>query len=76
MYGFFDLLGLTCFPFQKAGANLLSLSVSKQKQLKGSHQGQNATDLAVPESLEFKIFSCRPAMVADNAFLCSITPLL
>ena len=38
--------------------------VSRQKLLKGCHQGQIITVLAVLERLEFKDFSCRPTMVA------------
>ena len=33
---------------------------SKQKLLKGCHQGQNITVLAILERLKFKNFSCRP----------------
>ena len=40
--------------------------VSKQKLLKGCHQGQNVTVLAILERLEFKNFSCRLTMVAGN----------
>ena len=34
--------------------------VSKQKLLKGCHQGQNIVVLAILERLKFKNFSCRP----------------
>ena len=34
--------------------------VSKEKILKGCHQGQNVTVLAILERVEFKILSCRP----------------
>ena len=44
------------------------------KLLKGCHQGQNITVLAILECLEFKNFSFRPTMVADNTFQCSMTP--
>ena len=50
--------------------------VSKQKLLKGCHQGQNIIVLATPERLEFEKFSCRPIMVADNTFQCSMAPPL
>ena len=40
--------------------------VAKQKLLKGCHQGQNFTYLAIPELLEFITFSCLSNMVADN----------
>ena len=40
--------------------------VSKQKLLKGYHQGQNVTILAILEFLEFKSFSCQPTTVVDN----------
>ena len=42
--------------------------VSKQKLLKGCHQGQNVIVLAILERLEFERFSCRTTMVADNTF--------
>ena len=44
--------------------------VSKQKLLKGCHQGQNIIILTILERLEFKNFSYRPTMVADNTFQC------
>ena len=50
--------------------------VSKQKLLKGYHQSQNVTVLAILERLEFKNFSCRPTMVADILFQCSMAPPL
>ena len=46
--------------------------VSKQKLLKGCHQGQYIIVLAILEPLEFENFSCRPAMVADNTLKCSM----
>ena len=49
---------------------------SKEKLLKGCHQGQNATVLVILERLEFKNFSCRSNMVADNTFQCSMAPPL
>ena len=49
---------------------------SKQKLLKGCHQGQNIIVLAIPERLEFENFSCRTTMVADNIFQCFMTPQL
>ena len=42
--------------------------VSKQKLLKGCHQGQNFIVLTILERLEFETISCRPTMVADNTF--------
>ena len=36
--------------------------ISKQKLLKGCHQGQNVTVLTILERLEFKKFSCRPIL--------------
>ena len=50
--------------------------VSKQKPLKGCHQGQNIIVLAILERLEFENFSCRPTIVADNTFQGSIAPPL
>ena len=37
--------------------------VSKQKLFKVCHQGQNITVSDILESLEFKIFSCRPTIL-------------
>ena len=48
--------------------------VSKQKLLKGGHQGQNIIVLPILECLEFEDFSCPPTMVADNTFQCSMAP--
>ena len=48
--------------------------VSRQKLLKGCHQGQNVT-VAILEHLEFKKFPCQPTMVAENTFQCSMAPL-
>ena len=48
--------------------------VSKQKLLKGCHQGQNIIVLAILEHLEFENLSCQPAMVSDNTFQCSMAP--
>ena len=48
--------------------------VSKHKLSKGCHQGQNIIFLAVLQRLEFKNFSYRPTMVADNTFQCSMAP--
>ena len=42
--------------------------VSKQKLLKGCHQGQNVIAIAVLERLQFKNISCRPTMVAERNF--------
>ena len=48
--------------------------VSKQKLLKGCHQGQNIIVLPILECLEFEDFSCPPTMVDDNTFQCSMAP--
>ena len=45
--------------------------ISKQKLLKGCHQGQQVTVLAILERLEFKQFFSQPTTVADNTFYCS-----
>ena len=50
--------------------------VSKQKVLKGCHQSQNVTVSVILDRPEFKKFSCRPNMVADNTFQCSMAPPL
>ena len=50
--------------------------LSKQKLLKGCHQGQSVTVSAILERLEFKIFSGLPTMVADNTCQCFMAPLL
>ena len=50
--------------------------VSKQNLLKGCPQGQNVIVLTILERLEFETFSCRPTIVADNTFQCSMAPLL
>ena len=41
-----------------------------QKLLKDCHQSQNVTVLAILERPEFKHFSCRLTMVANNTFEC------
>ena len=48
----------------------------KEFLLKGCHQGQNVTVLAILERLEFKNFSCWSTMVADNTSQCSMDPPL
>ena len=50
--------------------------VSKQKLLKGCHQGQNVTVSAILESLEIKNFSCSLTVVAGIPFQCSMAPPL
>ena len=52
--------------------------VSKQKVLKGFHQGQDVTVLAIPERLEFKKSSCRSTMAIFHGpfTLKSISPAL
>ena len=42
--------------------------VSKQKLLKGCHQGENITVLAIVERLQFENFCCRSTKVADNMY--------
>ena len=65
-----------CVAKRKKGEKGKKERVRKQKLLKGCHQGQNVTVLAILKCLEFKIFSCRATMVADNAFQCSMVPPL
>ena len=50
--------------------------VSKQKLLKGFHQGQNFTVLVILERLKFKTFSSPSATVAGNIFQCLMTTRL
>ena len=50
--------------------------ISKQKLLKDCHQGQNVTVLDIPEHLQFKQFSSRSTMMADNTFQYSMAPQL
>ena len=59
---------LFCVAKRKKGDKGKNERVSKQKLLKGCHQGQSIIVLAILERLEFKNFSCRPTMVADNTF--------
>ena len=47
---------------------------SKQKLLKGCNHSQNIIILTILERLEFENFSCRPTMVAENTFQCSMAP--
>ena len=61
---------------KKKGKNREESKASKQKLLKGCHQGQNVTVLAILERLEFKNSSGRPAMVAGNTCQCSMAPAL
>ena len=65
-----------CLAKRKKGNQGKKERFSKQKLLKGCHQGQNVTVLAILECLEFKKFSCRPTMVAGNTFQCSMAPPL
>ena len=67
---------LFCVTKRKKGKKRKKERLSKQKLLKGCHQGQNVTVLAILECLEFKIFSGRPTMVADNTCQCSMAPPL
>ena len=48
----------------------------KERVSKSCHQYQNVIVLAILERLEFKTFSCRPTMVRDNTFQCSMAPPL
>ena len=57
---------LFCVAKRKKGNKGKEESVSKQKLLKGCHQGQNVTPLAILERLEFKNFSCWPTMVGEK----------
>ena len=62
---------------KKRGKQRKKERVSKQKLLlKGCHQGQKVTVLAILERLELKHFSCRPTMVADYTFQCYMAPPL
>ena len=65
-----------CVAKRKKGNKGRTERVSKQKLLKGCYQGQNVTVLAILERLEFKNVSCRPTIVADNTFQCSMAPPL
>ena len=47
--------------------------VLKQKLLKGCHQGQSNIVLVILERLKFEKKICRPTIVADNIFQCSMT---
>ena len=63
-----------CLAERKKGNKGKKQTVSKEKQLKDYHHGQNVGDLAILERQEFKSFPCWPTMVADNTFQCSMTP--
>ena len=67
---------LFCVAKRKKGNKGKKERVSKQKLLKDCHQGQDVTVLAILERLKFKNFSCRPTMVTDNTFQCSMAPPL
>ena len=67
---------LFCVAKRKKGDKGKKGRVSKQKLLKGCHQGQNIIVLAILQRLEFENFPCRSTMVADNSFQCSTAPLL
>ena len=51
-------LSLFCVTKRKLGNKRRGERFSKQKLLKGCHQGQNVTVLAILERLELKNFSC------------------
>ena len=75
--GAHDLLpSLFCVTKREKGNKGEKERLSKQKLLKGCHQGQNVTVLAILERLEFKKFSGRPTMVAPNTCQCSMAPPL
>ena len=65
---------LFCVAKRKKGDKGKKERVSKEKLLKGCHQGQNIVVLAVIERLHFENFSCRSTIVADNTFQCSMPP--
>ena len=65
---------LFCVAKRKKGDKGEKDKISKQELLKGCHQDQNIIVLAILERLEFENFSCRPAMVVDNIFQCSMAP--
>ena len=67
---------LFCVAKIKKGNKGRKERVSKQKLLKGCHQGQNVTVLAILERLEFKNFSCQLTMVAGNTFQRFMAPPL
>ena len=48
--------------------------IAEQNLFKDCYQGQNVTVLAIVECLVFKNFPCRPTMVANNTFQCSMAP--
>ena len=59
---------LFCVAKRKRGNNGEKRKSFQAETLKGCHEGKNITALAILERLEFKIFSFRPAMMADNTF--------
>ena len=61
---------------KKKGRQRQKERVSRQKLLKGCHQGQNVIALAILERLDFENFSCRPTLVANKTFQCSMAPPL
>ena len=65
-----------CVAKRKEGNKRKKERLLKQKLLKGCHQGQNVTALAILKRLEFKTFSGWPTMVADNTCQSSMTPPL
>ena len=65
---------LFCVAKREKGDKSKKERVSKQKLLKGCHQGQNITILAILECLEFENLSCRSTMVASITFQCSMAP--
>ena len=69
------LPSLFCVTKREKGNKGEKERLSKQKLLKGCHQDQNVTFLAILECLEFN-FSGRPTMVADNTCQRSMAPPL
>ena len=60
----------------KKGKQKKKEKVSNQKSLKDCHQGHKITVLAILERLEFENFPCRPTVIVDNTFWCSMAPPL
>ena len=60
---------------KKKGRQSRKERVSKQKLLKGCHQGKNIIVLAILEPLEFENVSCRPTLLADNTIQHSMHPI-
>ena len=61
-----------CLAKWKKGNKGKKERVWKYKLSKSCDQSQNVTVLAIIERLKFKNISCRPTMVANNTFQCSM----